>query len=258
MKGLGTDDNREELVDSIKSELGGNLEKVCVKRLQNRWEIIARRCRESMKGLGTDDNRLCRQICPRLPAEIKKIKETYNNIFERDLEKDVKSECRGDYEKLLVSILAEGREPENDVDVATAQAEAQKLYNAGEGKWGTDESTFNRIIATRLFKQLQATFNAYKGLSSKTMEEAIESEMGGDLERAMMHAVRAARNRNLYFAQEIYETMAGAGTDEDDLIQLIVEHAEVDMVQIKQEFMNKYKKSLAEWVKNDLSGDLEN
>merc|ERR1712147_457650 len=101
---------------------------------------------------------------------------------------------------------------------------AQKLDKAGEGKWGTDESTFNRIIATRSFKQLQATFEAYKSCSDKTMEQAVKSEKGGDLERAMLHVVKAARNRDRYFAAEVYECMAGCGTDDDTLIQLIVEH----------------------------------
>jgi len=247
----------EELVDSMKGELGGNLEKVCVKRMQSRWELIADRARWAMKGMGTNDNALCRQICPRLPAEIEKIKATYKKMFDRDLEKDVKSETGSDYEKLLVAVLSAGREPENDPDQGLAQSEAQKLYKAGEGKWGTDESTFNRIIAMRSYRQLQATFNAYKTCSDKTIEQAIKSEMGGDLERAMLHVVKAARNRPRYFATEIYETMAGCGTDEDDLIQLIVEHCEVDMKQIKKEFALLYKKALGDWVKNDVSGDLE-
>ena len=32
---------------------------------------------------------------------------------------------------------------------------------AGEKKWGTDESRFNVVLASRNFKQLNATFNEY-------------------------------------------------------------------------------------------------
>ena len=45
--------------------------------------------------------------------------------------------------------------------MAKAQREAQELYQAGEKKWGTDESKFNQIIAVRSFPQLRATFDAY-------------------------------------------------------------------------------------------------
>lgn len=246
----------EELIPKIKGELTGTLEKACVRRMYNRHELAAMRCRAAMKGMGTSDKKLIEQIVTKSPADIEQLKTAYETMFEgRNLEKDVKSETRGDYEKLLISVLSGGREDEKEVDHAQARNEAQVLYDAGEGKWGTDESTFNRIMCTRSWAQLRATFHAYKECSNKTIEEAIKSEMGGDLETAMLSMVSAAKNIHLHYAKLIHEAMKGMGTDDDKLVQYIVERCEIDMVQVKKEFQHKYEKSLASWIKEDVGGD---
>lgn len=59
-------------------------------------------------------------------------------------------------------LLLQGNRDENqNVNHQLAQEDAQRLYQAGEGKLGTDESCFNMILATRSFPQLRATMEAY-------------------------------------------------------------------------------------------------
>ena len=47
------------------------------------------------------------------------------------------------------------------VDLNQAREDAKALYKAGEGKLGTDESTFLRIFATRNYYQLRQVFVEY-------------------------------------------------------------------------------------------------
>ena len=61
----------------------------------------------------------------------------------------------------------------------------QKLYKAGAGKIGTDESTFNSVFVSQSFEQLRAVFTAYERAYRKDMEKVIKSEMSGDLESGM-------------------------------------------------------------------------
>ena len=67
--------------------------------------------------------------------------------------------------------------------------------------------------------------------------------------------VKCVRNKSGYFAEMLYESMKGLGTHDDDLIRLIVSRHEVDLPQIKDEYQQRYKKSLYEAVKGELSGD---
>lgn len=141
------------------------------------------------------------------------------------------------------------------MDKDLAGQDAKDLYDAGEGRWGTDELAFNEVLAQRSHKQLRATFQAYQVLIGKDIEEAIESETSGNLKKAYLTLVRSARDLQGYFADRLYKSMKGAGTDEDTLIDIIVTRAEVDLPAIKAKFQENYQTSLSDMVRADTSGD---
>lgn len=46
-------------------------------------------------------------------------------------------------------------------DMNMAKRDADKLFKAGEDRWGTDEEEFIRIFSTRDYYQLRATWDEY-------------------------------------------------------------------------------------------------
>jgi len=79
--------------------------------------------------------------------------------------------------------------------------------------------------------------------------------MSGDVESAMLTIVQCVRDKPSYFAQRLYKSMKGAGTDERTLTRVIVSRCEVDLVQIKQKFKEEYGKTLGSFIKGDTGGD---
>ncbi|XP_061463461.1 annexin A13 [Rhineura floridana] len=245
----------KDLEEVLKGELSGNFEKTALALLDQPWEYDARELRKAMKGLGTDESVLIEVLCTRVNQQIVAIKDAYRRIFDRDLEFDVKSDTSGSLRKILLSVLKANRDQGMESDESLAQNDAKDLCEAGEGRWGTDELAFNDVLAKRNYMQLRATFEAYRHLTGKDIEDAIKSETSGDLEKAYLTLVRCARDCQAYFATRLYDSMKGAGTDEETLIRILVTRAEIDLQTIKEKFQQMYSKSLSEAIQSETSGD---
>lgn len=244
-----------DLIKDLKSELTGNFENVMVSlmRPKNRFDAIS--LRKAMKGLGTDEGALIEILCTKTNQEIRDVIREYKEEFDRDLVKDVKDDTSGDFKRMFVSILQANRDESVTVDEAAARADAQALYDAGEGKWGTDESKFNEILVTRSYAHLRRVFDIYATISKKDICGAIKSEMSGDLETGMIAIVDCVYSRPTYFAKRLYKAMKGLGTKDNTLVRVIVSRSEIDLPEIKREFKDAYSKSLYDWVHGDTSGD---
>lgn len=245
----------KDLMNDLKSELSGNLEECLLALLEPSVLYDAKCLRRAMRGAGTDEETLIDILCSRSNAEIEAIKREYQNYYKRDLEKDCVSETSGHFKRLLVSMCQANRDETTNVDMAKAVKEAQDLYKAGEKKWGTDESRFNVVLASRNFHQLRATFDEYIKLSQRDILNSIDREMSGDLKAGFKCIVMCARNPAEYFADRLWKSMKGAGTNDSLLIRIVVSRSEMDLVEIKQAFLNKYHKTLYKMIQGDCSGD---
>ncbi|NP_001086518.1 annexin A13 L homeolog [Xenopus laevis] len=245
----------KDLESVLKSELSGNFEKAALALLDRPCEFDARELRSAMKGAGTNESLLIQILCTRSNQQIKATKEAYKRLFERDLESDVKSETSGYFQKILISLLQANRDEGLSIDEDLAGQDAKRLYEAGEARWGTEESEFNIVLATRNYMQLRATFKAYEILHGKDILDVIKSETSGDLKKAYSTIVQVTRDCQGYFAKKLNKAMKGAGTNEAMLIRILVTRAEIDLQTIKERYQHLYKKSLTEAIKSDTSGD---
>eukprot|EP00112_Aurelia_sp_Birch-Aquarium-sp1_P021920 Seg6005.1 transcript_id=Seg6005.1/GoldUCD/mRNA.D3Y31 product="Annexin A7" protein_id=Seg6005.1/GoldUCD/D3Y31 len=243
-----------DLIKDLKSELGGHLEAVIVGLMLPPAEYDATWLRKAMKGLGTDEDTLVEVLCTRTNVELREINAAYTRLYDRNLEKDVHSETSGHFRRLLISQVQGARDESPAVDLAKAQQEAQELYKAGEARWGTDETRFNVILASRSYPQLRATFEEYRKICKHSIEQSIDREMSGDLKKGMLTVVKCVKNTPSYFAEALYYSMKGLGTDDAKLIRAIISRSEIDMVQIKQAFANMYGQTLGRFISDDTSG----
>uniref|UniRef100_A0A665X963 Annexin n=1 Tax=Echeneis naucrates TaxID=173247 RepID=A0A665X963_ECHNA len=252
MKGFGTDENAiiellgnrsnkqrvpmvaaykttygKDLVHDLKSELTGNFEKLVLAMMMSPAHFDAAELREAIKGAGTDEACLIEILSSRSNAEIREIAAIYKG----------------------------NRDERETVDIALAKQDAQKLYAAGENKVGTDESQFNAILCARSKPHLRAVFQEYQQMCGRDIEKSICREMSGNVEDGMVAVVRCIKNTPVYFAKRLHKAMEGAGTKDRTLIRIMVSRSEIDMLDIRQEYLKAYGKSLYTHISGDTSGD---
>uniref|UniRef100_A0A8C6PHM5 Annexin n=1 Tax=Nothobranchius furzeri TaxID=105023 RepID=A0A8C6PHM5_NOTFU len=259
MKGFGTDENaiiellgnrtikqRVPLVAAYKTTYGKDLVKDLKSELTGDFEDL---------GAGTDEACLIEILSSRSNAEILEINRVYKSEYGKTLEDAISSDTSGHFRRLLVSLCQGNRDEREAVDISLAKQDAQKLHAAGENKVGTDESQFNAILCARSKPHLRAVFHEYQQMTGREIEKSICREMSGNLESGMVAVVKCIKNTPAYFAERLQKSMKGAGTKDRTLIRIMVSRSEVDMLDIRQEYLKAYGKSLYTTISGDTSGD---
>uniref|UniRef100_A0A8C9X842 Annexin n=1 Tax=Sander lucioperca TaxID=283035 RepID=A0A8C9X842_SANLU len=193
----------------------------------------------AIKGAGTTESTLTEIFASRSNRQMQALSDAYLAETGRSMIHDLQSEVSGDYGKALL-ILAE---------VLYA------LYEAGEKKWGTDEGKFIDILCHRSIPQLRQTLVEYKAISKKTLQESIESEMSGNLEKLLVAVVKCVKTTPAYLAERLFKSMKGAGTTESTLTRILVSRSEVDLLDIRAEYKKLFGCSLYSQLESEVSGD---
>jgi len=250
-----------DLKEDIEGELRGNFENVVLARFLSPAELDAWYLRKAMKGAGTRESLLIQIICTKTNEEIEALKTAYRDQFESELVDDVRGEATGAFEELLVALLQGRREEEKEGCQDEAKEQAQEILDAGEDRWGTDESVFNRIFVLRSYGQLREIFKAYFELTGNDIEETIGEEMSCHLKDAFLTLIHFIRNPINYYAKALYRAMEGVGTNDLLLQRIVLSRCEIDLAEIKEMFRTLYadtgKGDLDHWLANDTSGDYE-
>lgn len=248
---------RRDLVTNIKSEIRGRFEELMVTLLYPMEEFLARELRAAMKGTHTDEDCLVEILCTRSNKDVSGIKESYAKAFGKDLESDVKSVTSPEFTKLLVLMCNATRQEGGTPDPSRAKNDALQLQQAGVTTWSTDGSLFNQMLASQSFEHLRLVFLEYNNLTGRSVVQAIESEMTGNVRTAYLAIATCLANIPYYFAGKLDSAIKAEGVESSDktLVRIIVSRCEVDLAEIKEVYARNFNMTLQDAIRRDKSGD---
>jgi len=212
----------------------------------------AKELRKAMKGMGTDEAAIIKNIVPFNNSELQQLIDVYRKDIQRDLIPDLKSECGGNFLKVLLSLLT-----------AWDTYDSHLIHDAIAGL-GTNEKLLTEVICTRTADELNAIAKKYNAEYQKDMIEAIKSDTSGDYRKVLLACFSDSRKGGVSkdkVAKDI-EALYNAGekklgTDENTFISLIAGQPRAHVEAVALEYGMKYGKHFSEVVKSEMGGALK-
>jgi len=240
----------KDLKKEIKSETSGWFRKVLIYRFKTPHDMKKRGLLKAVKGAGTNERLLITILSYTPNAELKAILTAEPSLRDRIIK-----DLSGDFKDAVKDILGADRDESPMIDPARIAEDVKKLYKAGEGKIGTDEKAFYKILCNKAPWYNQALNAAYAQTHKHSLEVAISKEMSGWLKEFLGALVTAPYD---YYAERLYKAMHGAGTDDKLLTWLFGFLERNELQYVETIFNRRYPKSLKDMVKADTSGHYEN
>lgn len=246
----------ESLKDLVKSEAGGHYGKLLAAISVPLPEMEADIVRLATKGAGTSEDLIYPVLVGRTNDEINILKKTYFDLYNEDVGVLMNSELGGDFKKIIMASIQAQLIPFNASfhTAAKADEDAEKLYKAGEGKFGTDEESFIKILVSNPPEHLRNVNTIYTKKYNNTIIRAVEKEFTRHAEKALLFLVRMILEPLDMLAELFESTMKGFGTDEEGLTAAVVRY-HIVLPQIKEAYKKKYGKELRDRIHGEVSGD---
>ncbi|KAJ7311287.1 hypothetical protein JRQ81_006903 [Phrynocephalus forsythii] len=193
---------KKELPAALKSALSGHLETVILGLLKTPAQYDASELKAAMKASG----------CNYLPGAAASLLGFM--VFKTDLEKDIASDTSGDFRKLMIQ-LAKVRASSGLsgwwvffllVSCCTLPSRESRFASQQGSVVGLGKVHLHRVIGNPVIR-LGRVFERYKTYSPYDMQESIKKEVKGDLENAFLNLVQCIQNKQLYFADRLYDSM---------------------------------------------------
>jgi annexin A7/11 len=278
-----------DLIEDLVSETSGDFREVLLALFETPARYDAWSIKKALYGLGTDEQTLIEILFTRTNGQITEMVQEYDQMTydkrkkpEASIEEDIRDDCSGDFKRLLISAcqgnrrIKEREDLEQSVDPIEVNGKfigmfqvnyekmcdlerckrmAKELHVAGEERLGTDEETFSRIFATQDFYTLRVVYDQYVKLSQNDLLNVVKEETSGHYKKGLTAIIQSVKCRPMFFAERLYKSMKGMGTKDSTLIRIVISRSELDMVQIKACFLEKYHQTLYKFIHDDTSGD---
>ena len=242
------------LYEDMKSKLSGHFKELCGYCFLTPMEFNAKMLKRGFKGLSVDETVIFEILACHTLEEYKQIEDAYRTETKKELTKDIEKNFSGAIRKNLLNMISTERRTNENPDKAQCEKLADNLISAGEKKWVDDENLFKEVFILCSPEEMVLVGRYYFQKTGNNLIDVIEKKFSGKNKTLLREVVFANIIPHELFAEKIYNSIKGLGTNTPVLNRVLASRRGVDMPQIKEIYQWKYNTTLKDDIKGDTSG----
>jgi hypothetical protein len=214
---------------------------------------VAKMLKKSLKSFGGDEGVILEVLTSYTQDQLRQIESAYKAETGLDLNKEIEKNFSGTLKKNLLNLLYTPRKENSSPDHDYCLKMANLLNDVGEPNWAGDENIFKEVFIQSSPEELVLIGRYYKQNSGNNMLDAIDKLSGKSkiLLRELLYNNIIPQE---LFAEKVYLSIKGLGTNNDLLNRVLILRNEIDMKEIKEFYQKKYKVDMEKDIIGDTSG----
>lgn len=130
-------------------------------------------------------------------------------------------------------------------------AQLRKAFKNSWGSWGVDDKAVIHVLAGLDSETILEVRQSYEKQFDRDLLKDIHHDSGGHFGELLDLIVLGPVERDAFL---LYQSMKGIGTDDAELIEVLISRPTDEIRKVREFFPTKYEGSLDEWIAGDTSG----
>lgn len=249
----------KDVYKQIDDKFSGNFNKFLVVIFDTPEESDSKSLYFAMKGMGTNEGTLIEILASRTSEEIDKIKTKFVEKYNITLEDRIKDESLDKTFKNILFSLINDKRRINPIkpSVNTCKDIGTKLANKKKLEWENPDSDMYEMFIRTPSNELQLICQFFHKFKGKTIVEQIENDFSKYTKDLLIAILKANISPSEFFADKIYESVKGAGTNNYKLMRNVYYRCNRDIALVRKYYQKLYNIDMIKDIKDDTSGSFQ-
>ena len=247
----------KSLYSELKTKLSGHFKALAIHLFIHPITFYAKLLKKGLKSFGGDEDIILEALSFPNKEEMNQIESCFKTETGKDLIQEIEKNFSGVLKKNLINLISTPRGESHTPNPNKCEKLADLLISVGEGNWAGNDDIFKEVFIKSSGEELILIGRFYYKKTGKNMLDIIEKKITGKNKILLKEVLYNNIIPQELYAEKIYNSIKGLGTNNSLLARVLVLRHEIDMDEINEFYKDKYKKEMKDDIIGDTSGNFK-